>query len=291
MYTQLLLVKYRSTLTPYHRERGKYYCPACGGHNLSFSRSGAWNCWNNPSYEHRIEILKAVIPDFKQIPPRSRPPPPFPVKLPIHPAQIHFPLIMDKRLTEVVGNRSTYWYSSRQRIIRLDYPNRKVIFPQSLSGKYWQNSAGSEPWVVFGLSRLLPYPGMINLVLVVEGQKCVEIAHQRGIPALCLEGGDYSHQTTFHKLREIRDKLERLVLAILPDYDLAGNQKSIQIAQIANYLSIPAFILHPLEIEAALSVGDDIEQLTNFNKHEMMRVAKLRIATRTHFCLLNLSPN
>jgi hypothetical protein len=272
MGKQIVLADYKENLTPYRR--GRYICPVCTGHNLTFSLAGAWNCWNHPTREHRVEIMAALVPNFKQFTKRVESEA-YPVNIPrIHPAQLHFPLMKDDKLAETIGGRTVYWYSKKQRVVRIDYPTDKVIFPQFFNGEEWIDSAGASPWIPYGLSRLLPYPAKINLVLVVEGQKCAEIAHSRRIPALCLESGDYSHQTAFDKLRAIKDRLERVLLAVLPDYDLAGTRKAERIIHTARYFSLPTLLLNPLEIEPTLNVGDDIEQMPNLDRDRFTNIVK-----------------
>jgi hypothetical protein len=271
----IVLADYKDNLYLYRKNR--YYCPACLGHNLTFSPGGAWNCWNDPTREHRLEIMARLVPNFKQFAPRvkseSRP-----IILPrIHPAQLHFPLIEDKPLAQVVGRRTIYGYSEQQRVVRIDYLSRKVIFPQSFDGKKWVKFAGSKPWTPYGLSRLLPYPAKINLVSIVEGQKCVEIAHSRGIPALCLESGDYSSKTTFDKLRAIKQRLERVLLVVLPDYDLAGDRKAQRIIHTARYFSLPTLLLDPLQIESDLKAGDDIEQMPSLSADRLLEIVKQQL--------------
>jgi hypothetical protein len=155
-----------------------------------------------------------------------------------------------------------------------DYPTDKVIFPQSFNGQEWLDGAGSNPWAPYGLSRLLPYPGKINLVLAIEGQKCVEIALSRGIPALCLESGDYSHRTAFYKLRAIKERLGRILLVVLPDYDLVGTHKAERIVHTARYFSLPTLLLDPLQIESNLKVADDIEQMPSLDPDRLMEIVK-----------------
>ena len=270
----IVLADYKDNLHLYRKNR--YYCPACPGHNLTFCPLGRWNCWNDPTRAHRLEIMAALVPDFN----RSGYTPqvksePCPIILPrVHPALLHFPLIKRELLSDVVGKRTHYWYSHSQRVVRIDRADDKSIFPQFLHGAAWVNGAGDRAWAPYGLSRLLPYPGKTNLILVTEGQKCVEIAHSRGIPALCLEGGDYSHQTMFDKLRAIRDRLERLLLVVLPDYDLDGNRKALQIIHTAKYFSLPTLLLDPLKIEPTLGAGGDIEQMPSLDADRLMEIVK-----------------
>ncbi len=273
MRQPIVLADYKEALTPYRRYRERYYCPACDGHNLTFSPEGKWMCWNEPTREHRVEIMARLVPNFKQFASRVRSEP-CPVIIPrIHPAQLHFPLMKDEQLAETIRGRTVYWYSDKQRVVRIDYRTDKVIFPQSY-GKEWLDGAGSNPWTPYGLSRLLLYPGKINLVLVVEGQKCVEIAHRRCIPALCLESGDYSDRTAFDKLRAIKERLGRVLLVVLPDYDLAGNRKAERIIHTVKYFSLPTLLLDPLQIESNLKVADDIEQMPNLDADRLMEIVK-----------------
>ncbi|AFY97103.1 hypothetical protein [Chamaesiphon minutus] len=278
----VVLADYKDALTPYRSYRERYYCPVCNGHNLTFSPTGAWMCWNEPTREHRVEIMARLVPNFKQFASRVKSEP-CPVIIPrIHPARLHFPLIKDEHLAETIpqrgryanGRRTVYWYSAKQRVVRIDYRTDKVIFPQSFNGKEWLDGAGSNPWTPYGLSRLLPYPGNINLILVVEGQKSVEIAHSRGIPAFCLEAGDYSNRTAFDKLRVVKERLGRVLLVVLPDYDLAGTYKAERIVHTARYFSLPTLLLDPLQIESNLKVADDIEQMPSLDADRLLTIVK-----------------
>jgi hypothetical protein len=48
------------------KERSKYLCPACGAGNLSVNKkTGAFNCHNDPSPEHRQEITTALNNSYK----------------------------------------------------------------------------------------------------------------------------------------------------------------------------------------------------------------------------------
>jgi hypothetical protein len=274
MRQPIVLADYKDALTPYRRYRERYYCPVCNGHNLTFSPTGAWMCWNDPTRDHRVEIMARLVPNFKQFASRVNSEP-CPVIIPrIYPAQLHFPLMKDEQLAETSGGRTVYWYSDKQRVVRIDYRTDKVIFPQSFNGREWLDGAGASPWTPYGLSRLLPYPGKINLILMVEGQKSVEIAHRRGIPALCLESGDYSNRTAFDKLRAIKERLGRILLVVLPDYDLAGNRKAEWIVHTARYFLLPTLLLDPRQIESNLKVADDIEQMPSFDAARLMEIVK-----------------
>jgi hypothetical protein len=276
MSEQIVLADCWKTLIQYRR--GRYICPACAGHNLTFSRSGAWNCWNDPTRAHRVEIMTALGLRLKHSHLYSEPEY-YPNVAPnIYPSQLHFPLMRPGDLLEIDGNRTHYLYGDGQRVVRIDIPGDKIIYPQHRSGDIWSNGAGDRPWLPYGLSRYLPYPGKTNLILIIEGQKCVEIAHQRGIPALCLEGGDYSQRTIFDKLRAILGRFERVLLVVLPDNDLPGNRKAERIIHAARYFSMPTLFLDPIKIEPGLAIGGDIEQMVNFDADRFTKIIKQMLA-------------
>jgi hypothetical protein len=78
----------------------------------------------------------------------------------------------------------------------------------------------------------------------------------------------------FDKLRAIRDRLERLLLVILPDYDLDGNRKALQIIHTAKYFSLPTLLLDPLKIDPMLSACSDIEQMPSLDADRLMDIVK-----------------
>jgi hypothetical protein len=275
----IIFADYQESLTPYRKERGRFYCPACGGHNLTFSRIGKWTCWNDPTRAHRLEILAAVIPDFGRTyrlnPPAAPPPdillPPIPL-IPF--TQLHLPLITPIQLSEVTIDRTIYQYSDYQQVMRWDYRTHKVIRPRHFNGRDWIYGAGNRPWIPFGLVRLAGYPGKLNIVLIVEGQKCVEIAYCRGLPAVCLEAGDYSNRTILSKLEAIKARLEQIFLVVLPDNNLAGLYRARNILEVAYKLDIPAIALDPLKVKPDLKVGGDIEQIPELSIEYFMRIVK-----------------
>jgi predicted P-loop ATPase len=49
-----------SQCEPDPKEKGKFICPVCEHGNLSIGKTGKWNCWSDPSKEHRAAIAKAL---------------------------------------------------------------------------------------------------------------------------------------------------------------------------------------------------------------------------------------
>jgi hypothetical protein len=275
----IIFAEYKSKLKRYQNQVNRFWCPVCNTHTLTFAPTGAWNCWNDPERIHRLEILAVVVPDFGKTyhrnPVQSPPPdiilPPIPL-IPF--TQLHLPITTSLQLSEVIGNQTIYHYSDCQQVIRWDYRTHKVIRPRHFNGKDWIHKAGNRPWVPFGLVRLASYPGLLNIVLIIEGQKCVEIASSRCLPAVCLEAGDYSTQTIAAKLEAIRARLERVFLVVLPDYNLAGLYRARNILEVAYKSGIPAIALDPLKIKPDLKVGDDIEQIPELDIEYFMKIIR-----------------
>jgi hypothetical protein len=275
----IIFAEHKSKLKRYQNQVNRFWCPVCNTHTLTFSPTGAWNCWNDPERIHRLEILAVVVPDFGKTyhrnPVQSPPPdiilPPIPL-IPF--TQLHLPITTSLQLSEVIGNRTTYHYSDCQQVMRWDYRTHKVIRPRHFNGQDWIYRAGDRHWIPFGLARLASYPGKLNIVLIVEGQKCVEIAYARGLPAVCLEAGDYNISTIMPKLEAIRARLGCVFLVVLPDYNLAGLYRARNILEMAYKSGIPAFAIDSLKVKPDIKVGDDIEQIPELSIEYLMRIVK-----------------
>ena len=71
-----------------------------------------------------------------------------------------------------------------------------------------------------------------------------------------------------------------MLLAVLPDLDLAGGYKANRIIHTARYFKLPTLLLDPLQIEPTLGIGDDIEQIVELDRDLLMQVIKTKLATR-----------
>lgn len=50
------------------KERSKFVCPVCGGHNLSINaRTGEYDCYDDPTPQHRSEIFTTLLKQFRPI--------------------------------------------------------------------------------------------------------------------------------------------------------------------------------------------------------------------------------
>jgi hypothetical protein len=53
-------------LEPNSKEKGKYHCPVCEGHNLSVGKNGKWECYDIPTPDHRQDICNWLNDRYKE---------------------------------------------------------------------------------------------------------------------------------------------------------------------------------------------------------------------------------
>lgn len=120
-----------------------------------------------------------------------------------------------------------YKYSTTQRtkrINRLKSNGKKIVIPQTLKDSSWINGIGDTSFPLFTNQQTL----IGELILVVEGEKCVEYLNSKGIEAISLLG---SYSTSITKIQEALELSRSLVPNVrqflyLPDLDTTGVQKA-----------------------------------------------------------------
>jgi DNA primase len=154
-------------LTP-AKERGKYICPACNGHNLSVNKMGKYNCWNCGDTQKIKDILTANSQDEPA---------------PKAPRQ----------------KKTTYYeYPDRQgnpliRVVRIDDgQGKKTIYQQHWSGQKWVTGYGSVKTEDIPLYRYAEVMNAIangQQIILAEGESTVDAFWDKGIPATTTIGG------------------------------------------------------------------------------------------------------
>jgi hypothetical protein len=265
----MILSEHKRLLLPNKKEQGKYHCPACSGHNLSFSKQGHWNCFNDPTRQHRIEIIKALFPNSSRNEEQTCQPieiikaidiytylPKIPLDI-----KIQYPTIASLPQSIKDGNCTSYYYSETKKIDRYDLIDGKKFKVRHRINDRWIDNAGESEWEVYGLNCMLSSKKHLNLILVVEGQKSVQIGFNRKIPTICLEAGDFSERTIPRKLDRITSKFDgKVLLAILPDNDTTGEKKAAKLLAACIKKDILAIVFSPNTL-GYLNPGDDIEQI------------------------------
>lgn len=120
-----------------------------------------------------------------------------------------------------------YPYSTNQRtkrINRLKSNGKKVVIPQTFNNASWVNGIGEGTFPIFTNQRTL----VGELIIVAEGEKCVEYLNYKGIEAMSFLG---SYSTSITKIQEIIEVSRCYVPNVLqflylPDLDAKGMQKA-----------------------------------------------------------------
>lgn len=272
------------------RERSKYFCPICDNHNLHVGQNGEWQCWNQPDAAHRREIIVALTGiDYRELYRNidyvpgcrvDRPPRIYPIARPvcqltkmlftgnIDLARLRI-LKAGKHLAGVAeGVNTYYYYSTHQRAVRVDQADGdKYFYYEYLIDRIWQLGKGTKSWHPYGIHQLIqanrvPIPIDSHQVgiVIVEGQKCVDLAHRHNIAAVCLEGGDYHYDIIHRKLAQISGVVKDPILICLPDNDSSGIGKMLRVQEVAKTLEIPSIVIPPNQLIENPHQGDDIEQ-------------------------------
>lgn len=186
-------------LEPHPREAGKYFCPACGGHNLSVNmENGAYNCWSDDSKAHR-ELIRENLSPAKLEPTTPSP-----------------------------GTRDWYYLTIDNRIVtsvrRVDEPGK----PKKVWRPINDDSLLEEVTPLFWAECIEQHTREGGRVFLVEGEMCVEEMRAIGLNAITFVGGStgYKKERYYDLLYQVRD-----ALVLVPDMDKLGMKLMDSVAQ------------------------------------------------------------
>jgi len=186
-------------LEPNPREPGKFFCPACGGHNLSVNLSnGAYNCWADDSEEHRALIRDNLSP-AKLVPVKAEP-----------------------------GQSKWDYYtisgSVAATVTRTDFADER---PKEVR-RWQQPSLIGEVLPLYWEQAITQFDKEGGRVFVVEGERCADLMRGLGLNAITFIGGStgYKKELYHDLLFQIRDSL-----VLCPDMDKPGVKLMDSIAQ------------------------------------------------------------
>jgi len=278
--SRLVLVKEHSTWI-------EYLCPKCKSTGLKINKntlkyknykclcniqSISYEIFKNSSipYEKKVKKLPIIIQEVSNL---------LNVKLsPIfNPPSLH-------NLDEGYSNPNAkiiYSYSNTQRTLRINKvksSGKKSIFPQVLVSSDWVNGIGDNLFPIYSNQR----PLIGELILVVEGEKCVEYLNAQGIEA-------FTYHTTYsyslEKIKEVLMLSKSLIPNVkqflyIPDLDVPGLKKATVFQQASWSLNIPTKIfdirtklLEPLGqglyFKRGYDIADYIEEIHNNNLKEI----------------------
>lgn len=139
---------------------------------------------------------------------------------------------------EVVYKHSEY--QRAKRINRVRSTGKKIVIPQVFINGSWVNGIGEGTFPLFTNQRTL----LGELIIAVEGQKCVEYLNYKQIEAISLLG---SYTTSITKIQEVVEISRSLVPNIkqflyLPDLDAVGLNKALIFQKAVWEMKLPCKI-------------------------------------------------
>ncbi|MDZ4879125.1 MAG: hypothetical protein CLLPBCKN_008563 [Chroococcidiopsis cubana SAG 39.79] len=289
-------------LTP-AKEKGRYLCPVCGGHNLTLNeKTGAYQCWNGCECK---EIRKAIapLPSYNS-PPRRHlitrqkaqkllPPAP-PCTVPVL-AKLPTPAIdtpqpqndFERELGEVL--KTTYVYSltpngQLQRwVVRTDWSDPNKPKGRDKTFRQWHRDAsgqvickkGNEAWEPYRIDEFiaaLKAATGFAAGLVQEGEAGVEKARAAGIASITWQGSAWSQNDLERALHRVKQSCPKAILAFLRDNDAAGEKKAQAFQAACTRVGIFSVVIDPVAIYSELpDKGDLVEILAAMDVPEFIR--------------------
>jgi hypothetical protein len=160
------------------KEPGKYICPACGGNDFSINeKTGAFNCWHDPSPAHRAEVRNALAPLVRwEKPPRD-------------PGSYNFPYQNRDGKDIVIVHRDDASGSKR---IWQDFPT----IEKSPSGNKAQLQEVKAQVLPYRYQKAIEESDKTGLpIFIVEGELTCEAMWAIELPAITFLGGSKQYRT------------------------------------------------------------------------------------------------
>lgn len=186
-------------LEPNPREAGKFFCPACGGHNLSISlTTGAYNCWSDDTEAHRALIRENLSPSHLV---NTRP----------DPGRRKWDYRTVEGSVAATVERVDYGDGRDKQVRRHHQPD---LFP-AVTPLYWAEC----------IDQFTREGGR---VFITEGEDCCDVMRDLGLNAITLIGGStgYKKDLYYDLLFQVRD-----AIVLVPDMDKPGVKLMDAIAQ------------------------------------------------------------
>lgn len=274
-------------LTP-AKEKGRYICPECSGHNLTIGKDGAYQCWNGCECK---DIREAIAPrDFNNA---YLPTPVRPVKdlkakpksMIAIPATQSIQLVMltnstvdtpqvQKRADKEHGEVwvTTYKYSPSQWVERLEWTDSSKFKGRDKKFKQWHRDAngqaickkGFSPWLAYRIDEALAAVKAIEgtpALLHLEGEKNVEIGRLHSIASVTFQGSTWDSASLERHFTQLKNEHPSAIAVMLQDNDRTGHNKAKAFLNAAASVGVIAVIIDPVAIYPDIPDKGDIEEI------------------------------
>ena len=256
--------------------KNKYHCPVCGGNDFWIdSKTGKYACLNNQCSSEEIREAIAPWAESPRNPKnkdgndsrshhnhRSRKPQ---KKHKLQPAPIPETVELAKftpsDFPEQQGNKTIYKYNDDQWVERTDTPTGKKVLP--FHSDFGSNKVGkgdNKSWPMYRELEAIAH-GQGKFVLMVEGEKCVELPRSIGLVAVTFQGGSWTPS-------EIESAILRLKgsgiagIAYFPDNDEPGLKKAEKVSDACAKWEVPCVKVLPETLGISQDKGDIADYIT-----------------------------
>ena len=265
------------------KEKGKYICPVCGGHNLSIVReTGKYQCFNNCECKDIREAIKpwdevlaerqktnfSAAPNKNPIRVKTVKPNPTPIPdgelgliMLTEPAtNIPQPQKLKSKRKGIPGNatETTYQYSSTQWIDRYEWADTSKEKGYDKSFRQWHRlpdgtpemKKGDFPWGAYRIDEALASAKSVTgtpALLQHEGEGCVEVGRAHGLAGITFQGSGWDKKTI---TREYQRAIEAGIglIVFLHDADDTGLKKLQTCQDCADEVGIAFIGINPHDI-------------------------------------------
>ena len=275
------------SLTP-TKEKNKYICPVCEGHNLSIEpNTGEYQCWNGCKCQEIREKIKPwseVQEERKREQkdnrsPYSKPKPNKSSSTPIPTGNISIGRLPTPTASEQSRRGESlitkYEYSPTQWVERTDNPDGSKKFSPcyiNCDGAV-VHKKGDQQWLPYQLDEIIQY-GAGQWVLDVEGEKCADTARISYQLLTFTFLGSASETEILQGFKLIKDAG---VIGVLrwADNDDTGHKKAEKCSELAAKVGLHYIIINHLKIFPECPAKGDIVDFSGVNNMNGEELAKL----------------
>ena len=266
------------------KEKNKYICPVCGGHNLSIvQETGKYSCFNQCECKDIREAIKpwaevvaeragvnyttspkAKIPNPKRILPKSAPIPDGELAL-VMLIQAATDIPQTQNITcklpkGIPGNatQTIYPYSQSQWVIRYEWADYIKEKGKDKSFRQWHRlpdgtpemRKGDEPWKAYRIDEAIAAAKSVAgtpALLQHEGEGCVEVGRSHGLAGITFQGSGWDKKTITPEYQLLKDSGIGLIV-FLHDADDTGLKKLQTCQECAAEVGIALIGINPHDI-------------------------------------------
>ncbi|NEU80702.1 DUF5906 domain-containing protein [Nostoc sp. UIC 10630] len=266
------------------KEKNKYICPVCGGHNLSIvQETGKYSCFNNCECKDIREAIKPwaevvaeraganYTPSLNRLAAKPKRILPKPAPIPdgelalvmLTQAATDIPQTQNitcKLPKGIPGNatQTIYPYGKTQWVIRYEWADYIKEKGKDKSFRQWHRlpdgtpemRKGDEPWKAYRIDEAIAASKSVQgtpAILQHEGEGCVEVGREHGLAGITFQGSGWDKKTITPEYQLLKESGIGLIV-FLHDPDDTGLKKLQTCQDCADEVGISLIGINPHDI-------------------------------------------